>query len=104
MTPSKMEIMAHTMINSISVNPLCCRLLLYGPIIDIYQSLYFWPFNAVPVDFEYTSNTFCPPHESDWGSSCMERKPQSLLPVMGSSGIRRKNRTFLPPAISTPLT
>jgi hypothetical protein len=30
-----------------------------------YQSLYFVPFNPMSVDLVYTSNTFCPPHESD---------------------------------------
>jgi hypothetical protein len=30
-----------------------------------YQSLYFVPFKPTPVDLVYTSNTFCPPHESD---------------------------------------
>ena len=47
--PSKIEIMAHTMINSISVNPRY-RLSFLDTTI-CYQSLYFVSFNAVPVDF-----------------------------------------------------
>src|SRR6476646_4194662 len=62
-----------------------------------YQSLYLVPFNPTPADFVYTSKTFWPPHESDWGSSCMERRPQSVLPVMGSTGTRRRKRSFFPP-------
>src|ERR1700755_945131 len=37
-----------------------------------YQSAYFVPSIAVPCDFEVTSKTFCPPHESLVDSSCME--------------------------------
>jgi len=51
--------MAHTMIISISVKPRCCLLL--DVFIIALQSLYFWSFKAVPGDFVYTSNTFCPP-------------------------------------------
>src|SRR5215472_6122972 len=68
-----------------------------------YQSLYFVPSRPVPSDLVYTSNTFCPPHESESGSSCIDRRPHSVLPVIGSSGIRRKNRIFLP-FESTPFT
>src|SRR6266480_2188592 len=42
-----------------------------------YQSLYLVPSSTVPSDFVNTSKTFCPPQESEAGSSCMERRPQS---------------------------
>src|SRR4051794_8488581 len=31
----------------------------------LHQSLYFSPLSAVPFDFERTSKTFSPPHESE---------------------------------------
>src|ERR1700676_203722 len=68
-----------------------------------YQSLYFVPSRPVPSDFVWTSNTLCPPHESESGSSCIERRPHSVLPVIGSMGILRRKRTFLP-CTSTPFT
>src|SRR5271155_5786368 len=69
----------------------------------VYQSLYFVPSSAMPSDFEYTSKTLWPPKESLVGSSCIDRIPHSFLPVIGSTGIRRRNRTFLP-CTSTPST
>src|SRR6185437_257015 len=68
-----------------------------------YQSLYLVPSSAVPVALVCTSKTLLPSHESESGSSCIERSPQSVSPVIGSVGIRRKNFNFLPPT-STPLT
>src|SRR5581483_5133439 len=68
-----------------------------------YQLLYSVPSKPLPCDLVKTSKTFCPPHESESGSSCIERRPHSVLPVMGSTGTRRRKRTFLPPT-STPLT
>src|SRR5580658_8935636 len=61
-----------------------------------YQSAYFVPSIAVPCDLEVTSKTFCPPHESLFDSSCMERKFHSALPVIGSTGMLRINLSFLP--------
>src|SRR5690242_18220154 len=55
----------------------------------IYQSLYFVLSSPVPSDLVKTSKTFCPPQESESGSSCIERKPHSLVFVMGSVGIER---------------
>src|ERR1700681_2114696 len=52
----------------------------------IYQSLYLVPSNPVPCDLVKTSNTLCPPHESESGSSCIERIPHSVLFVIGSTG------------------
>src|SRR5580704_6557547 len=73
-----------------------------------YQSAYFVPSNAIPVDFEYTSNTFFPPQLVESGSSCTERKPHSARPVIGSFGTRRRNRIFFPaapePPTATPFT
>src|SRR5262249_48345536 len=68
-----------------------------------YHSLYFVPPSAVPSDLLKTPKPFCPPQESDAGSSCIERKPHSALPVIGSTGILRRNFSFFPPT-STPLT
>src|SRR5208283_5172597 len=64
---------------------------------------YLVPSSAVPCDLECTSKTLCPPYESESGSSCMERNPHSAWPVMGSTGILRRNLTFLP-CTSTPST
>src|SRR5271170_5806480 len=69
----------------------------------VYHSLYFVPSSAMPSDFAYTSKTLCPPKESLVGSSCIDRIPHSFLFVIGSTGIRRRNRTFLP-CTSTPST
>src|SRR3981081_4209329 len=66
----------------------------------IYQSLYLVPSKATWSDLLKTSNTFCPPQESESLSSCMERIPHSSF-VMGSTGILRRNFSFLPLA-STP--
>src|SRR6185437_3634568 len=68
-----------------------------------YQSLYLVPSSAVPSDLVYTSKTLSPSQESESGSSCMERNPQSLFPVIGSIGILRRNFSFFPPT-STPFT
>src|SRR5271165_1159232 len=68
-----------------------------------YHVLYFVPSSPVPSDLVYTSNTFCPPQESESRSSCIDRSPQSVVPVIGSTGICRKNRIFLP-FESTPFT
>src|SRR3954451_19822336 len=68
-----------------------------------YQSLYLVPSSAVPFDLVCTSKTLLPSQESESGSSCMERRPQSVSPIIGSVGIRRKNFNFFPPT-STPLT
>src|SRR6266853_3449978 len=68
----------------------------------IYQSLYLVPSKATWSDLLKTSKTFCPPQESESLSSCIERIPHSCL-VMGSTGIRRRNFSFLP-ATSTPVT
>src|SRR5215469_7649777 len=68
-----------------------------------YHVLYFVPSSPVPSDLVYTSKTFCPPQESESGSSCTERRPHSSLPVTGSTGIRLRKRSFLP-LESTPLT
>lgn len=38
----------------------------------IHHSLYSVPSSPVPCALVNTSNTFCPPQESDVGSSCME--------------------------------
>src|ERR1700758_4568422 len=69
----------------------------------VYHSLYFVPSSPVPSDLVNTSNTFCSPQESVVGSSCVERIPHSALPVMGSTGIFRRKRSFFP-ATSTPVT
>src|ERR1700722_4086045 len=60
-----------------------------------YQSLYFVPSSAVPVDFEYTSKTFFPPQVVESASSPVPRSPQSALPVIGSMGTLRRNRSLL---------
>ena len=62
-----------------------------------YHVLYFVPSRAVPWLLVWTSKTFWPPQESESASSWFERTPQSVLPVMGSFGILRRKRTFLPP-------
>src|ERR1017187_2741508 len=111
-----MPIIAMTIISSTSVKPASCLpLMLTNPSCQelaekapltspaTYQVEYFVPSRPVPVDFEYTSKTPCPPYESDPGSSCMERKPHSAWPVIGSVGILRRNLTFLP-CTSTPFT
>src|SRR5580700_5020747 len=71
-----------------------------------YQSLYFVPSSAVPVDFEYTSNTFFPPQVVESQSSLLERSPQSARPVIGSTGTLRRNRSLLsfPAPSCTPFT
>src|SRR5208282_5998496 len=71
-----------------------------------YQSLYFVPSSAVPDDFEYTSKTFFPPQLVESGSSLIERNPQSARPVIGSTGIFLRNRSFLssPAPSCTPFT
>ena len=60
-----------------------------------YQSAYFVPSLAAPVDCEYMSKTLLPPQLVESGSSCTARRPQSVFPVIGSTGIFRKNRTLL---------
>src|SRR5216684_6228183 len=70
---------------------------------ETYHSLYLVPSSAVPSDLVNTSKTLCPPQESEVGSSCIDRIPHSAFPVMGSTGILRRKRTFLPPT-STPVT
>src|ERR1700730_14589636 len=71
-----------------------------------YQSEYFFPLSAVPVDFVKTSKTSWPPQEVVSGSSCTDRIPQSFFPVIGSIGILRRKCTRLSdaPASLTPLT
>src|ERR1700726_4581696 len=71
-----------------------------------YQSLYFVPFSAVPVDFEYTSKTFFPPQTAESGSSPVDRSPQSARLVIGSMGTLRRNRSLLsfPAPNCTPVT
>src|SRR5882762_1434090 len=49
----------------------------------------------MPVESEYTSKTLCPPQLWESGSSCMARKPHSAFPVIGSTGILRRNRTLV---------
>src|SRR5579862_1348491 len=68
-----------------------------------YHVLYSVPSKPVPWDFVNTSNTFWPPQESESGSSCIDRNPHSVVPVMGSTGMRRRNFNFLP-CTSTPFT
>ena len=46
----------------------------------------------VPVDSENTSNTSLPPQLLESGSSFTERIPHSARPVIGSTGMRRRNR------------
>src|ERR1019366_1129294 len=75
----------------------------HGRALRSYHVLYLVPSKAVPSDLVYTSNTLCPPQESESGSSCIERKPHSSLPVMGSTGMCRRKRIFLP-LESTPFT
>ena len=62
---------------------------------DVYHVEYFVPSRAVPVLLVWTSKTFWPPKESESASSWLERRPQSVVPVMGSMGMRRRNLTFL---------
>ena len=47
------------------------------------------------MDCEYTSKTLLPPQLVESWSSCTARRPQSGFPVIGSTGIFRKNRTLL---------
>src|SRR6266850_5117101 len=61
-----------------------------------YQSLYLVPSSPSASDLVWTSKTFCPPQESDSGSSCIDRIPHSVVFVIGSMGILRRNRTFFP--------
>ncbi len=70
---------------------------------EVYHVLYFVPSRPVPGLLVWMSKTFCPPKESESGSSWLERRPQSVELVMGSVGILRRKRTFLP-WISTPST
>src|ERR1700674_2371134 len=105
---SRIRIMLITTTNSISVKPRLRTLGLQNlglralDLNFIYQSLYLVPSKATWSDFVKTSKTFCPPQESESLSSCMERIPHSCL-VMGSTGILRRNFSFLP-ATSTPVT
>src|SRR3982074_2596811 len=69
----------------------------------IYQSLYFDPSSPVPCPLVSTSNTLCPPQESESGSSCIDRMPHSVVFVIGSTGIFRRKRIFFP-CTSTPFT
>src|SRR5258708_33998561 len=87
-----------TIISSIRVNPRLWRRFNL-----IYQSLYFVPSGAVSEDLVKTSKTLLPSHESEGGSSCIERSPHSVLLVIGSIGMRRRNFSFLP-LTSTPAT
>src|ERR1019366_8210734 len=57
-----------------------------------YHSAYGVPSRPVAGLLEKTSNTFWPPPPCESGSSCSERVPQSALPVIGSTGILRRNR------------
>src|SRR6202158_6001038 len=97
---SRIRIMLITTTNSISVKPRLRPLGLQNfglralDLNFIYQSLYLVPSKATWSDFVKTSKTFCPPQESESLSSCMERIPHSCL-VMGSTGIRRRNFSFL---------
>src|SRR5579862_2987400 len=121
---------AITIISSISVNPPVARcsprarrlaalfLRRFNPFISTprhagepashlhYQSLYFVPLSAVPVDFEYTSKTLFPPQVVESQSSLDDRSPQSARPVIGSIGTLRKKRSVLSfaPPICTPFT
>src|SRR4051794_38261035 len=90
---TRIAMMLITMISSINVKPRLWFVLEFG---FIYQSLYLVPSSAVPCDFVYTSNRLSPLHESESGSSCMERIPHSVFPVIGSIGIRRRNFSFFP--------
>src|ERR1700722_187819 len=47
-----------------------------------YQSAYLLLSIPVPVDLLYTSKTSWPPQECESVSSCAERSPQSVDPVM----------------------
>src|SRR5947208_16832684 len=83
--PIKMRMIVMTIINSMSVNPAPASLLrrfidaglpvrIWDNILNSsprqhYQSEYLVPSRAVPVDFEYTSNTFLPPQLVESGSS-----------------------------------
>src|SRR5438309_156126 len=61
-----------------------------------YQSRYFVPSSPVPPLFEYTSKTFCPPQDVESGLSWYDRKPHSVLLVIGSGGIRRRYFSLRP--------
>src|SRR5688572_10482257 len=63
-----------------------------------YQSRYLVPSSAVPWLFEYTSYTFWPPHVVESGLSWYARRPHSLSPVIGSTGILRRNFSLRPVA------
>src|SRR5258705_13021702 len=72
-----------------------------------YQSRYLDPSSAVAPFFVYTSNTFCPPHDEVSGLSWYDRKPHSMLLVIGPIAIRRRDLSFLPlasPAALPPST
>src|SRR5450756_1846000 len=56
-----------------------------------HQSLYFVPSSPVPVLFVKTSKTFWPPQLVASVSSWYDLMPHSLLFVIGSIGIRRRN-------------
>src|SRR5882762_9555338 len=69
-----------------------------------YQSRYLDPSSAVAPLFVYTSNTLSPPHDEVSGLSWYDRKPHSMLLVIGSIGIRRRYLSFLPLASPAALT
>src|SRR5262249_32743270 len=81
----------------------CLSFLVSRKQVPPHHSEYLVPSSATSSDFVYTSKTFCPPQDVESGSSCMDRRPHSVLPVMGSMGMRRRKRSFLP-CTSTPLT
>src|SRR5215472_15746313 len=68
-----------------------------GNVGKVHHSAYFVPSNAVPCDFEWTSKTLPPPQLCESGSSCTDCRFHSGRPVMGSTGIRRRNRVFCSP-------
>src|ERR1700741_4039561 len=90
--PTRIRIIEMTISSSIKVNPrdLGRRFFLIA-----HQSEYLLPSRAVPCDLEYTSKTFLPHQLMESGSSVTHRSPQSACPVIGSTGIFRRKRTFL---------
>ena len=55
----------------------------------------------VPCALVNTSKTFCPPQESESGSSCMERRPHSVLLVIGIDRNAAQEADFLAAHVHT---
>src|SRR5260221_354354 len=64
-----------------------------------YQSLYFVPFIPDASLLLKTSYTSSPPPPSESGASAYARVPHSAFPVIGSTGILRRNLIFVLPTI-----